>query len=925
MSAAAWRRLARATLLAACLATPSIGWGQAGAPVPSPVASPRPVPNASPSQVPADAPVLGVNVDLLGLAPAERARAIAWMRANGIRQLRMPVAWAEIEPEHGRFDWAELDLSLDALDQAGIAPLVTLHTSPAWARHDPPPAPHIWLCPEQNPAPGEPDPSRLAPPTDPADLARFAGRLAERYRSRLWAVEVWREPNRMPHWRAIGPDPEDYGRLLAATAAAIRSADPDALVVSAGLAPTTELGPCAMPDTVFLDRLARSGALAGVDAVGIQPFGLREGPSEAPAARERLNFARAELLHAVLARQGIERPLWALAWGWNAQLGPWSESESPWGTHPPAQAARWLGEGWARARAEWPWLGPMFVWTLRPAAAADDPAAGFGLLDARWQPTPLGRAVAEIAAGRAPAYQAPPAPETPRARLGRLAPNLLLLGFLALALGAAAWRWRARLAPPLLGALDRLANLGPAGAALLYAALVAANHALPWPAAFLAAAGLPFLAAARPTLAIAAVAAALPFWYAPITRLQLLWRPASPVELLVWVALAGRLIAAFAAAGSGRETPRPPGPRLARTAWLDWSALALLLWATLSLTWAEQPAPARHEWRMVILTPLFLYLLLRSARDRRAALQAAFDGLMLGGALAALWGLAGVGLAALGWSSSGAGGLLSEGVPRAQGPYGSANNLALVLGRLLPVAIAMAAWSSGPRRRAYALAGLPIGLGLVATFSRGALVLGLPALALYFLLVAGPRSRRVWLGIAAAAVAVLLLVAPFAGTARVRETLDPRPGTTGYIRLRLWQSAIAMGADHPWLGVGLDNFLYHYQDRYVQRDVIQERRLNHPHNLVLDWWTRLGLPGLLLLATLALGNLRSGARGIRLRRGQAEVFALAVGSLGMQVYALAQGWVDNSFFLVDLAALWWIGQAGVLEAAHGPEPAAPEP
>ncbi|MFN2114330.1 MAG: O-antigen ligase family protein, partial [Anaerolineae bacterium] len=136
--------------------------------------------------------------------------------------------------------------------------------------------------------------------------------------------------------------------------------------------------------------------------------------------------------------------------------------------------------------------------------------------------------------------------------------------------------------------------------------------------------------------------------------------------------------------------------------------------------------------------------------------------------------------------------------------------------------------------------------------------------------------------------------------------------------------ALQMARDHPLLGVGLDNFLYLYGDRYVQRDAVQERFLSHPHNAVLDWWTRLGLPGLVLFVAVGAGNLLAGAKAIAracdsrgpaaLARGPAwsPWLPLAVGALGMQVYALAHGMVDNVFFLVDLAVVWWIGQAGVL-------------
>ena len=167
-------------------------------------------------------------------------------------------------------------------------------------------------------------------------------------------------------------------------------------------------------------------------------------------------------------------------------------------------------------------------------------------------------------------------------------------------------------------------------------------------------------------------------------------------------------------------------------------------------------------------------------------------------------------------------------------------------------------------------------------------------------------AGRVPAAILALTVALALFLSPMAASERLRGTLSLEPGSTAYIRLRLWQSAVAMVIDHPWTGVGPDNFLYAYRDRYVQRDVVQERSLSHAHNLLLDWATRLGLPGLsigLLLLGSSVWALRQAARAPRLMQDH-RVWLW--GLIGMQAYSLAHGLVDNHFFLVDLAAAQWL-------------------
>ena len=80
----------------------------------------------------------------------------------------------------------------------------------------------------------------------------------------------------------------------------------------------------------------------------------------------------------------------------------------------------------------------------------------------------------------------------------------------------------------------------------------------------------------------------------------------------------------------------------------------------------------------------------------------------------------------------------------------------------------------------------------------------------------------------------------------------------------------------------------------------QEPNLNHPHNLLLDWWTRLGIPGLLLgLTWLGLGTWSVWRW---LRRGPER--ALALGVLAAIAAGLAHGLIDVSYALPELMIVW---------------------
>src|ERR1041385_8435322 len=53
----------------------------------------------------------------------------------GVDVVRVTIDWHDTEPKRGVDDWTRTDLLLDGLRERGIAPLVTLYGTPAWANH----------------------------------------------------------------------------------------------------------------------------------------------------------------------------------------------------------------------------------------------------------------------------------------------------------------------------------------------------------------------------------------------------------------------------------------------------------------------------------------------------------------------------------------------------------------------------------------------------------------------------------------------------------------------------------------------------------------------------------------------------------------------------------------------------------------------
>jgi O-antigen ligase len=423
----------------------------------------------------------------------------------------------------------------------------------------------------------------------------------------------------------------------------------------------------------------------------------------------------------------------------------------------------------------------------------------------------------------------------------------------------------------------------------------------------------------RPWLGLPLIAVALPFYQ---LGKPLLGKVFSMVEILTLLTAAawavGLILKRLGAADRGQDQSGGRGVSV-----LDLGVAALVLLSALSLLWAQEGRVAARELRTVVLESALFYALLRALIRRRAAAWLLVDAWVLGAALIAALGI--------GQWILGEGVITAEGVSRVRGFYGSPNNLALYLGRAFPLALALAAfWPAGRtgglpgvagsrgRRWLYTLAAVLMGLGLLLTYSRGAWLAGIPA---SLLVLATLRGRRTLAVAAVVFTVVAMLSLAAAGTGRLASLLETEQGTT-FFRLQLWRSSLAMIRDHPILGVGLDNFLYQYRSHYVLPTAWEEFNLSHPHNLVLDFWLRLGLGGLAVLAWLLVGFFW---RGLRLYRSLPEGpdSLLVAGLMAGMVNFLAHGLVDNAFFLVDLAFVFMLMLALMQLAFPALEPANP--
>lgn len=385
----------------------------------------------------------------------------------------------------------------------------------------------------------------------------------------------------------------------------------------------------------------------------------------------------------------------------------------------------------------------------------------------------------------------------------------------------------------------------------------------------------------------------------------------SPVEILTVLTAVGALLDISGRALAGPRTKTAvgaTGSKPVRASLRQWLGSAtgiergdpittalvslVVLFAAVSLTASVAKHESLQSFRVIVVEPaVFFFLAMRVDRRHRAPLVLGLA-LVLAGVLIALVGL---------WQYANDERIITAEAElrRIRGFYGSPNNLGLFLGRAIPISFALSLWWRRGRIPLLSATGLMI-VALILTFSIGAWI----AVAMSLALVAVLRGRRAALYAGLVGVGAILVVAGAAvSVPRIGSHFDLQSGTSS-IRLDVWTSGARMVLDHPIRGIGLDNFLYYYQHGYRLPSAWQDPNLSHPHNVLLDFWLSLGIVGPVLLGVLIV-------RFVVLVRqswtvGNPIDRALLAGASGGLADILLHGLVDNSFFLPDLAMLFWL-------------------
>jgi len=315
----------------------------------------------------ATAPLGGVNI-----APVSRSsslanidREIADAHALHVKVVRTEVSWAALEPRSPNQieprALASVDRLMDDASADGIGVIAMVESTPCWASS----APASLL----NGCTGRDNRGGAWPPANPANYAAFMAFVAQRYGTRLAAIEVWNEPDQANQDYFAGPEkPQRYAAILRAAYPAIKQVNPQVPVLAGSLVGA---------NGVFLRALYAAGIKGYYDGLSVHFYNL--------ALASLRDIRETQLAN------GDTKPLWLNEFGWTSCWPRQVTQQEQACVTEAAQAANVANV--YRALAHTPYIAAAVLYGLQDSATEN-----FGVLNAAGQRKPSFAALAGVLA-----------------------------------------------------------------------------------------------------------------------------------------------------------------------------------------------------------------------------------------------------------------------------------------------------------------------------------------------------------------------------------------------------------------------------------------------------------------------------------------------------------------------------------------------
>jgi hypothetical protein len=314
----------------------------------------------------ATTPLGGVNIRGLTYAsqPADADRAVAYARALHAKVVRAEVPWSVLEPRRqGQIDPRALAFTDRLVADAaarGIGVIMTVDSTPCWSSSAP--AALLGGC-----SPTRMSKANAWPPHEPAPYGAFVGWLAQRYGSRLAAIEIWNEPDQANQDYFAGPNkPQRYAAILRAAYPAIKRAAPRLPVLAGSLVGS---------NGVFLRALYAAGIRGYYDGLSVHFYNLV--------------LASLRAIHETQLANGDAKPLWLNEFGWSSCWPRQRNQQEQACVTTQAQAANLTNT--FRSLARTPYIAAEIVYKLQGSLSED-----FGVLSSNGAHKPSFAALSSV-------------------------------------------------------------------------------------------------------------------------------------------------------------------------------------------------------------------------------------------------------------------------------------------------------------------------------------------------------------------------------------------------------------------------------------------------------------------------------------------------------------------------------------------------
>jgi polysaccharide biosynthesis protein PslG len=237
---------------------------------------------------------LTTGVQMWNAGASEQDAEMAGIAAAGARWVRTALLWRDVEPSSAtQDDWSKADHLVADAQHDHLQIIFNIGGAPKWA--------------------GAADAGEFG--SDPQRYADFCAKVARRYRDRVRVYELGNEPNltsEIPQ-----PDPATYAKVLEATYPAIKHADPNAFVLTAGLAGGRHRNGN-ITGVDYLTGLYQAGAKGFFDGIAFHPYTYPLLPTQDASGgggRTR-SWALMLQVRALMVRNGDGgKPIWVTEFG----------------------------------------------------------------------------------------------------------------------------------------------------------------------------------------------------------------------------------------------------------------------------------------------------------------------------------------------------------------------------------------------------------------------------------------------------------------------------------------------------------------------------------------------------------------------------------------------------------------------------------